>query len=60
MPDDKTFEGVVREYLPKIGDEFVDFILWEKTGFPCFWETEDVEACLRKQIIEFLAELKYA
>lgn len=50
---DKTFEEVVREYFPGATDGQVDFILWEKTGFPSFWETDDTEACLRKQLQGF-------
>jgi hypothetical protein len=50
-----TFESVVREYFPKATDEQVEYILWEHTGFPAFWDLEDgqtVEECLRKQLAE--------
>ena len=50
---DKSFKDIVVEYFPNAGDDEVDFILWEQTGFPCFWETEDTEACLRKQLQKF-------
>lgn len=49
----RTFGKIVREYFPDANNDEVDFILWEKTGYPCFWETDDVEACLRKQLQEF-------
>ncbi len=48
-----TFGEVVREYFPDASDDDVDYILWEKTGYPSFWETDDTEACLRKQLQEF-------
>ena len=48
----KTFGEVVKEYFPDATDDEVDFILCEKTGYPCFWETMDTEACLRKQLEE--------
>ena len=53
----KTFGEVVREYFPDASNDEIDFILWETTGYPSFWETDDVEACLRKQLREFKASL---
>ena len=55
---DKTFGEVVREYFPEATNADIDYILWEKTGFPCFWKTEDTEACLREQLAEFKAEIE--
>lgn len=55
---DKTFAAVVREYFPDATEDFIEFVLWEKTGYPCFWDTDDTEVCLRKQLEEFLLEIK--
>jgi len=57
---DKTFGEVVREYFPNASDDEVGFILWEKTGYPCFWETDNTETCLRKQLREFKEEVEDA
>jgi len=53
---EKTFGSVVREYFPSADNDFVDYILWEHTGYPSFWKTDDVEACLREQLEEFLSK----
>ncbi len=50
---------LVREYFPAANDREVEFILWEKTGWPGFWEPSDgktTEECLRKQLGELKAE----
>ena len=57
VPSSLTFGQVVREYFPDASDENIDSILWEKTGYPCFWETDDTEACLRKQLQELKEEV---
>ena len=41
---------IVREYFPKTSKEEAVYILWNETGWPCFWETNDSVACLRKQL----------
>ena len=49
-----TYQEVVREYFPGASDDYVDYILWEKTGFPEFWDIPKdgatPEECLRKQL----------
>ena len=49
-----TWGDLVREYFPDASDEEVGFILWEKTGFPVFWnipqDGDTAEACCRKQL----------
>ena len=55
---DKTLGDIVREYFPDADNDTINYILWEKTGFPCFWETDDAEACLRKQLQEFKDEVR--
>lgn len=46
---DKTFLDVAREYFPELSDDELDFILWEYTGFPSFFDG-DTETELRKQL----------
>jgi len=57
MEDKMKWVELVKEYFPSATDEQADYILWEKTGFPCFWRLgEDgatPEACCRKQLQEF-------
>jgi len=51
-----TWADVVREYFPGATADEVDFILWEKTGFPSFWnigiDGSTPEQCLRRQLQE--------
>lgn len=48
---------VVREYFPDASDEEIDWIVWEQTGFPSFWnipkDGNTPEECFRKQLREF-------
>lgn len=57
-----TFGDVVKEYFPDATPEAVDYILWEKTGFPAFWnigvDGDTPEECLRKQLKDFQDEIK--
>jgi len=54
MKDKKSWIDLVREYFPNISDEDADALLWEYTGFPCFWnipkDGETPEECCRKQL----------
>ena len=54
MKDKKSWIDLVREYFPNISDEGADALLWEYTGFPCFWnipeDGETPEECCRKQL----------
>jgi len=55
---------IVQEEARKLGkkicDESADFLLWEYTGFPYFWDIpndgETPEQCLRKQVRKALKE----
>ena len=44
-----------------ISDADVEYILWEQTGFPRFWDIptdgKTPEECLRKQVETFLSSL---
>ena len=36
-------------------DDFLDYVIWEYTGFPSFWATkpgETIEDCFRRQLRE--------
>jgi len=52
-----TVGEIVREYFPKATDEFIEFVVWEKTGYPLFWnipeDGENSDQCFRKQLIEY-------
>ena len=51
-----TIAEIVREYIPDASDELVEFVTWEKTGYPSFWcipeDGETPEECFRKQVKE--------
>ena len=53
-----TIKEVVLEYFPGASDEYIEYILWGHTGYPSFWESEDTEACLRKQLEAFKDEVR--
>ena len=52
-----TIGEIVKEYFPDASDEFVEFVIWEKTGYPTFWnipeDGETAEECFRKQLLRF-------
>ena len=56
-----TFGELVREYFPEATKDEIDFILWEKTGFPSFWDIgidgNTPEECLRKQLQDYKNEV---
>ena len=56
-----TWLELVREYFPDATDEEADYILWEKTGFPGFWNIPEdgntPEECCRKQLKELRQEI---
>jgi hypothetical protein len=39
---------VAADYGLVLSDDEVSFILWEHTGFPCFWEGDPVPSCVRQ------------
>lgn len=41
---------IVKEYFPDADDTLINFILWNCTGYPSFWEDRDIEKSLRKQL----------
>ncbi len=42
----KTFLDIASEYFPDASNDELDYILWEYTGFPCFFHG-DTETELR-------------
>ena len=56
----KTINDIVLEYFPNATDNEIEFIVWEKTGFPGFWNIPEdgatPEECFHKQLAEYAAE----
>jgi hypothetical protein len=53
--------GIARELFPDTNDDYLRYILWNHTGFPCFFtgETEDDSAAqLRQQLEEYKMEVQ--
>lgn len=49
-----SIADIAREYFPEASDSELEGIVWERTGFPCFFEGEP-ESCLREQLAAFRA-----
>lgn len=47
-----TIAEIAREYFPEASDLELEGIVWERTGFPCFFEGEP-ELSLRRQLAAF-------
>lgn len=45
----KLLYEVVREYFPDASDDYVEYLIWNETGFPGFWNG-DPEDCFRLQL----------
>jgi len=45
----KSVGEIVREYFPDADDKFIDFVMWNKTGWPGFWKG-DPEESMREQL----------
>ena len=52
--------AIVREFFPDATDDQVNYIVWNDTGWPCFWENEDWQACMRRQVSELKSSLSSA
>lgn len=44
---------IAREEFPFLNTHELMHIAWNYTGYPSFWQTEDGEACFRKQLREY-------
>jgi len=57
----KTVGDTVREYFPDASNDDIEFIVWEKTGYPSFWNIPEdgktAEECFRKQLQDFKNEI---
>lgn len=57
----QVFEEELAPFGLKLSDDEREFILWEKTGWPCFWSPKKGERtpedCLRRQLREAFVEL---
>ena len=53
---------IAREIFPEKTDEVLEFIIWEKTGYPHFFripkDGATMEECLRNQLMKFKEELE--
>lgn len=51
-----TVGEIAREIFPNASDEFIEYVIWEETGFPEFWnipkDGNTPEECFRKQLID--------
>lgn len=51
---------IARLVFPDKGDEFLNFALWEKTGYPSFFDAKGMQTkcdVLMKQLIDFKGEI---
>ncbi len=46
-----TAGGVMQVLFPDIAQEHWEHIVWECTGYPCFWPTRDSIACFVAQLL---------
>lgn len=48
---------IAREELPGLADDDLEYVIWEFTGYPDFWnipkDGNTPEECFRKQLREF-------
>ncbi len=54
--DDMTSEqasAIVREFYPDASADDVGYLLWNETGWPCFWRDRDIAKCIREDIGRF-------
>ncbi len=48
----KSPVDIVREYFPSASDDDAGWLLWNVTGWPCFWDG-DPEQVMRRQLQAF-------
>jgi hypothetical protein len=52
-----SFVEIAREELgSELSDVDVQYVMWEYTGFPLFFETEDIESEFRDQLRRWKAD----
>uniref|UniRef100_A0A6M3JJC5 Uncharacterized protein n=1 Tax=viral metagenome TaxID=1070528 RepID=A0A6M3JJC5_9ZZZZ len=51
-----TYRDIALEYFPGATDDFLEYVIWNETGYPCFWCIPEDGAnpveCFRKQLVE--------
>ena len=52
-----TFGQMVRRYFPDAINDDIEFILWEKTGYPVFWNGDPIR-CLAQQLRRLREKIK--
>lgn len=57
-----TALDIAREYFPDLPDNELDYIIWEHTGYPDFWQIgtdgNTREECFRTQLQRFKDTVK--
>lgn len=48
----QTFRDIAREIFPDADNDFLGYVIWNETGFPCYWDG-DPETCFRRQLQEY-------
>ena len=53
---------IAKEYFPNKDNKFLDYVIWNETGFPSFWyipeDGNTPEECFRKQLKECAEKIK--
>jgi len=52
----KTWIEIAQEVFPDRDDNFLQYVMWNKTGYPCFFapkEGQTIEDVFKEQLIEF-------
>lgn len=47
-----TWNDLVRKYIPSASDDECEYILWNRTAFPCTFDKDLIE----EQIVEYINE----
>ena len=49
MSESRAVE-IAREVFPDASDDELGYLVWNETGFPCFFDESDFEAAIKKQL----------
>jgi len=50
--------AIARQYFPDFDDDEIGWVIWNRTGYPCFWDGPDAETSFRTQLAEYAAAKK--
>ena len=54
-----TPQEIAKEFFPDADDEYLEHVIWARTGFPSFFRREEsVEDGMRRQLAEYKEALK--